>query len=135
MNKLTWIILIAAVVGIFALAASAGSGVNRPSSTQTERPAPKYQCTLTASQVTAVMMRYVKVTNENTGENFYIFYNDIPQSFNFAPGDVLSFNVTAKTGFTLNAWIFDDGTFSDANPLSLKPSKSFSMDARMMPLN
>ena len=134
MRTLGWIIIIVLVIGGIVGAAAIGDSNQQQSSTQIERPSPKYKCTITASQVTAVMLSYVKVTNENTGEAYYAFYNELPWTFNFAPGDVLSFAVTAKGGYQLNAWIFDDGTFSNANPLSLKPRGTFSMDARMMPL-
>ena len=132
MNKLV-IIVIVILFGAILVGAAASSGGHSSGSAQQERGDPKYQFTLTASQVTAVMLESIKITNQNEGSSIYVFYNDLPETFNFVPGDVLSFTVVAKTNYKLNGWVFDDGTFSDANPLSLKPSGTFSMDARMMP--
>ncbi len=131
-NLLKIIILGAVVAFLIVLAVTAPPSSSR--GTIAERPNPKYRFTITANQVTAVMLDSVKVTNENTGESIDIFYNNLPETLNFAPGDVLSFNVTAKTGYTLNAWIFDDGTFSNSNPVSIKPRGTLSMDIRMKPL-
>lgn len=133
MNLKQVIIGIIVVVVVFGLLALAGSSSSGRGGGATSRGKPDCKVTISAMDITAVMLNYIKVTNEDTGESIYVFYNDLPVSFNFVKGDVLSFHVTAKPGYTLNGWIFDDGTFSDQNPLQRKTSGSFSMDIWLMP--
>ena len=84
-----------------------------------------------------VGIEVIKVVNLNTPgpATMRLTVADLPGTYNFNKNDVLVFNVTAKEGFTFDHWVIDDGTWQSNNPLTIKPSNSFSMIAKCLTMD
>lgn len=123
-------LLLVFVVIVIIVAAAAGGNNGQTGSTQATRGDPKYSVKIEAE---SVGLEYILVTNENTGASVHILPQYLPMTINFAANDILTFTVYSKTNYRFNAWSLSDGTFESDNPLSMKPAKSFEMNALFMP--
>ena len=117
------IIFVAIFILIVVIAAS-----NKPVGTAItqQRPDPTLKFTV---QSDTIGNDYILVTNQATGAKITITQNMLPFTANFAKGDVLSFEVFPRQGYTFNAWLINDGTWESNNPLSLRPTGDFTMKA------
>lgn len=117
-------------IGIILYAVSQPSPVanvdDDPVNTNTPTPTPSDLMFTITGEVGA---EQIKITNLNTPATIILTQSDFPATFNCDSGDVLTFSVTAKDGYTFNAWLMDDGTWQSKNPLTLKVSNSFTMEA------
>ena len=130
-NRIIGVIVIVFILIFFAVLLGA-SGSGTPESTQQQRGDPKYSVTIHSE---SVGLDYIKVTNENTGAIAHILPQYLPMQINFAANDILTFTVYPKANYRFNFWSLSDGTIESDNPLSMKPAKSFEMNALFMPDN
>ena len=115
---------------LIVIAAAASSGSRPSGSTQQLRGDPKYSVKILSE---SVGLDYITVTNENTGAIAHLLPQYLPMTINFAENDILKFTVYAKEGYLFNFWSVSDGTIESGNPLTVKPRKSFEMNALFMP--
>jgi len=131
--KTSNIILLGIVfIVIIAIGAAAGSSGGKTGGVSRDKK-PTETCTISvASQVTSVMLEYINVTNKNTDAHFCFSYNMLDETFNFAKGDILTFEAITQSGYTLNGWRFSDGTFDHHNPLELAFDGDFTITVWIM---
>lgn len=132
MKQRFWVILALALFLVIIVVAAASHNTGKPSSTQQQRGDPKYSVKIMSE---SVGLEYIVVTNENTGAKAHILPQYLPMTINFAENDILTFTVYAKQNYRFNFWSLSDGTIESDNPLAMKPSKSFTMNALFMPDN
>lgn len=111
----------AAVLLLVIIIAAAASNGNNPTKTKVG----VNTCTVNCE----VGLSSVLITNLNTGAHIIKTAASLPYTFNFNKGDTLSFKVSVLTNYMFNAWVFDDSTFNNNNPLTLKANGNFEMTA------
>lgn len=108
------LIVVAAIiffVFIGAIYAATSGGGNKPSS-----PAGMVVVTIRGD----VGVDAVTILNMNTGNSIVKPSLTLPFSFNITKDSNIQLLVTAKAGFSFNAWTFATGTFDNHNPLIMK---------------
>ncbi len=127
-------VVIGAIIAIIIGAGIAASSQPPPANSPPRNsPSPtQYPKTLTFTITAGVGAQQIKITNLNTPATIILTQSDFPATLNCNSGDVLTFNVLAKEGYSFNAWLIDDGTWQSKNPLTLKTSSSFSMEAAFL---
>jgi hypothetical protein len=109
------IVAVCVLVLVIVIAAAASSG----GSSRTKPPG-VYTCTVS----TTFGLDTIVIVNQNQNTHITKTAASLPYSFNFTVGDTLQFNATVLKEYTWNAWMFvKTGTFSDHNPLVIKPDK------------
>jgi len=131
MKQRFWII-VSLIVFVLFIAIIAASSTPRSSSSVQQRGDPIYKITITSD---TVGLEYITLTNENTGASIRIPPTELPFTRNFAKNDILTIAVLPKTNYIFNAWLIDDGTWENDNPLAIKPNGSLEITARLMPDN
>lgn len=120
------IIALASIIGIAALASRPAASGPQATNMPTPTPGP---IIITFTVTSGVGADKIIMTNLNTAATFILMQGDFPFTANCNDGDVLTFNVMAKEGYTFNAWFLNDGTWQSKNPLTFKTDGSFSMEA------
>jgi hypothetical protein len=121
-------IAIVVIIAVAAAAANSSTQNGIPNNNPQFTPTPKPEI-LTFTVSAGVGAEQIRITNLNIPATIILTQSDFPATFNCNTGDVLTFDVTPKDGYTFNAWLLDDGTWQSKNPLTWKTAGSFSMEA------
>lgn len=99
-----------------------------PTATATAKPSATVSFTINSD----IGAETIKITNQNTGQSILLVVKDLPATFRCQRDDQLSFTVTAKEGYTWNAWVTNNMVFHSDNPYTLKVNESFAMTAQFL---
>jgi hypothetical protein len=120
-------IILFSIIGIVALVSSGNKSASKPSATSVPTAAP-----LSFTVSADIGIDTIEVTNLNTGATIILTTTDLPATYTFTRSDTLTFNVTAKSGYVFNAWVFGDMTFQSDNPYTIKATSTFTMEAKFL---
>lgn len=110
------IILIVCLIVLVLFAAGIAYAYTHPTSGRSNTPGLSI-CTINYG----IGIQSVKITNQNTAKTITKTAGELPFSFNFTEGDMLSLTAYMQPGFTWNAWeINQHPWFDNNNPTSFR---------------